>query len=100
MNLVREYVSCMDEISQIYDISRQKVEFLRKLREHYEVVQESYWGDGIHSLQDKDVLLTEQIDGAMRRIEKDNENLPRLVNDLKASLDVVIVSTPCIKYVS
>lgn len=90
----------MDEISQIYDISRQKIEFLGKLREHYKVVQESYWGDAAHSLHGKNVPLTEQIEGAMRRIEKDHENLPRLVNDLKASLDVVVVSDPSVQYVS
>lgn len=94
MNLVREYVSCMDEISQIYDISRQKIEFLVKLREHYTVVEESYSGGATQSLHGKNVLLTERIGGAIEKIEKDNENLPRLLNDLKASLDVVTISNP------
>ena len=31
MKLVREYVACMDELSQIYSISEQKIEYLRKL---------------------------------------------------------------------
>ena len=94
MNLVREYVSCMDEISQIYEISRQKIEFLRKLRDHYKIIQEFYWGDATQSLHGKDVLLTERIEGAIEKIEKDNENLPRLLSDLKASLDVVISQIP------
>ena len=99
MNLVREYVSCMDEISQIYDISRQKIEFLRKLRDHYrEVVPVS--GDATQNLHGKNILLTERIEGAIEKIEKDNKNLPRLLNDLKASLDVVIISNPSIQSVS
>lgn len=89
MNLVREYVSCMDEMSQIYDISRQKIEFLRKLHDFYKDFGELYWR-----------TLNEQINWAIMKIENDNKNLPLLVNDLKASLDVVIISSPYIQIVS
>ncbi len=92
MNLVREYVSCMDEISQIYDISVQKIEFLGKLREHCEVLERQNFNDASYSrLNQDDHLLTARIDGAVKQIKKDNENLPRLLNDLKASLDVVMI---------
>lgn len=84
MNLVREYVSCMDEMSQIHDISMQKIKFLGELREQY-------MGS---------VIMTEEIDGAIKQIRKDNESLPRLVNDLKSSLDVVTVSGPYIQSLS
>lgn len=84
----------MDEISQIYDISRQKIEFLWKLREHYRPIQDSYWGDATQSLHGKNILLTDRIEGAIKKIEQDNEKLPRLLNDLKASLDVVIIPPP------
>ena len=78
MNLVREYVTCMDELSQIHDFSIQKVEFLQKLMDVY--VKPNH---GIsHSMTDK-------IHEAMIKIRKDNENLPRLILDLKSSLDVV-----------
>ena len=80
----------MDEISQIYDISRQKLEFLGKLREHYKPVQEKPWSYPDQRQHDKKkVLLIDWITEAIEKIEKDNENLPRLLNDLKASLDVV-----------
>lgn len=67
----------MDEMSQIYEISIQKIDFLEKLRENYKVPE-----------------LNERIDWAVRKIKEDNENLPRLINDLKASLDVVSISSP------
>lgn len=89
MDLVREYVSCMDEMSQIHDFSKQKIEFLGRLREHEMDIQESFPNDAI-------LVLSERIDEAVIQIRKDNENLPRLVNDLKASLDVVNISSPYI----
>ena len=75
----------MDEISQIHEISMQKAESLRKLREYYKA--NARFGNVMDDL-------TERIDRAARQIEKDNENLPRLINDLKTSLDVVIFSSP------
>lgn len=79
----------MDEMSQIHEISIQKIEFLGKLREHCEVLQEAYHDEANHTQLSKDDLLTERIDGAVRQIKKDNENLPRLTRDLKTSLDVL-----------
>ena len=81
MNLVLEYASCMDELSRIHDLSMQKVEFLENLN--------SYKSD--------DPILDDEMNGKIRRaiakIRKDNENLPRLIVDLKSSLDVVINPT-------
>ena len=71
----------MDELSQIYDLSMQKVEFLKKLNFYnYDPAFDS--------------KMDEKIGRAIAKIRKDNENLPRLILDLKSSLDVVIDSHP------
>ncbi|KAF6228798.1 hypothetical protein HO173_011646 [Letharia columbiana] len=88
VNLVREYVSCMDEISQINEISMQKIEFLGKLREHCKSLKLARLHHILGSINEKS-LLVQRVDEAVKQIEKDNENLPRLINDLKTSLDVL-----------
>ncbi len=80
VNLVRDYVTCMDEISQIHEMSMQKIEFLEKLLNHYYSFDWIYYNSVAHL-----------IEGAITQIKKDNENLPRLISDLKSSMDVVIV---------
>ncbi len=92
VNLVRDYVTCMDEISQIHDISMQKIEFLRKLRDHYGICERDNDDSATYTrlYKDSDPLI-QRIEGAMIQIEKDNENLPRLISDLKSSMDVVII---------
>ena len=92
VNLVREYVTCMDEISQIHDISMQKVEFLGKLRDHYGICERDNDDSATYTrlYKDSDPLI-QRIEGAMIQIKKDNENLPRLISDLKSSMDVVII---------
>ena len=67
MNLVREYVSCMDELSQIHDLSMQKVDLLEKLVDPYSKGAPRTPGD-----------INDKINAAMIKIRKDNENLPRL----------------------
>lgn len=102
MNLVREYVSCMDEISQINEISMQKIEFLGKLREHCKSLKLARLHHILGSINEKS-LLVQRVDEAVKQIEKDNENLPRLINDLKTSLDVVtlpLLPSPYIQTVS
>lgn len=84
----------MDEMSQIHEISMQKIEFLFKLRETYNVDPK------FHGTTNEISLLQNQIEEAVRKIKKDNENFPRLINDLKASLDVVMIPSPCMKSVS
>lgn len=79
----------MDEMSQIHEISIQKIEFLGKLREHCEVLEKAYHDEATYTQLGKDDLLTERIDWAIKQIKKDNENLPRLTRDLKTSLDVL-----------
>lgn len=68
----------------------QKIEFLGKLREHCNVL----------GRLGQDDLLTTRIDAAIRQIKKDNDNLSRLISDLKGSLDVIMTSDLYIKSVS
>ena len=88
MNLVLEYVSCMDELSRIHDLSMQKVEFLENLN--------FYKSDDL-VFDDK---MSAKIRRAIVKIRKDNENLPRLILDLKSSLDVVFDSRPFRMHIS
>ena len=82
MNLVLEYISCMDEISQIHDLSMQKIEFLATL---------NFYMSDDSTFNSK---MNDKIHRAISKIREDNENLPRLIIDLKSSLDVVINSRP------
>ena len=84
----------MDEMSQIHEISVQKIEFLGELREHCKVLDIGLNAAHTRRPLDQQHFLTERVDEAVRQIKKDNENLPRLINDLKASLDVVIIASP------
>ena len=84
----------MDEISQIHEFSMQKVEFLEKLREHCNVLERASSGNATSSQHREDKLLNERIDEAIEWMKEGNKNLPQLVNDLKNSLDVVIISSP------
>ena len=73
-----------------------RFEYLGKLREHYDVLGD----DTLCGIQaDKIDFPTERIDGAVGQIKEDNENLPRLIKDLKASLDVLIMQSPYIQFV-
>ena len=90
VNLVSEYVSCMDEICQIHESSLQKIEFLGKLREHCETLEKSYYDEATYrQVLERGELLTERIDEAVSHIRKNSENFPSLINDLKSSLNVV-----------
>ena len=70
MNLVREYVSCMDEMSQIHEISMQKIEFIFKLRETYNVDLK------FHGTPNEIFLLQNQIEEAVRKIKKRQRKFP------------------------
>ncbi len=102
MNLVREYVACMDEISQIYSISERKVDFLERLRRDcgaLEEVSEQQEGPA----EDRNVLelprpsanartrelMIRRIDRAIHQIKANHEGLPGTLNDLRNSLNDV-----------
>ena len=95
VKLVKEFVHCMDEISQLYSISEQKIEYLNKLREDCETLEPpaprkiDVGTHGIHGTYDYRRDMIDRIDGAIKLIKSNHELMPRILGDLKGSLDVV-----------
>ena len=89
MKLVREYVACMDELSQIYSISEQKIEYLRKLKVDCEalVTEASNYKNEILESERRDMV--DRIDWAIKTLRSNHERIPSILGDLKSSLDVV-----------
>ncbi len=85
MNLVREYVACMDEISQIYSIYEQKLDFLDRLRKNCGLLEDEH---NVASAGQKKAMI-EQIDWAVNQLRSNHEGLPRTLHDLRNSLDDV-----------
>ena len=78
----------MNEISQIYEISEQKIVYLEELL--------NQWQSYTQQMIDINAMVPEKAEDMVRIIEatisyiRDNhKHLPRLLNDLKSSLDVV-----------
>ncbi|KAL8788395.1 MAG: hypothetical protein Q9195_007313 [Heterodermia aff. obscurata] len=88
VKLVREYVMCMNEISQILEISEQKTTYLKEVRNTWE-------SHKLQMIANKAIIperegdLDRIIVATIRYINDNHENLPRLLGDLKSSLDVV-----------
>lgn len=89
IDLVREYVACMNEVSQIQEISEQELERLQRLRE--------YWRDS-HSnaptSTSSDMVIDDRIAKRLVLIKRNRDNLARIQTDLKGSLDVVSLQHP------
>lgn len=84
MKLVREYIACMNEVSQIQEISEQKVERLEALAKS--------WNDFAQTSKLEKHFQASVGDSLEKRIywtKRKSDNLPRIMNDLKSSLDVV-----------
>ncbi len=79
----------MDEISQIYSISEQKIEYLNKLREDCEKLEPSASGKARALTESDRRDMIDRIDGAIKIIRSNHEMMPRILGDLKGSLDVV-----------
>ena len=102
MNLVREYVVCMDEMSQIYSIYEQKLEFLEKFRKDCEMFLEKEPNAATTGLTtslhegfgNTGKAMAEQIDWAIDLLRSNHEGLPRTLNDLRNSLDDVSSQVP------
>ena len=79
----------MDEISQLYSISEQKIEYLNKLREDCETLEPlaSRKADGARLMPRRHMI--DRIDEAIKLIKSNHELMPRILGDLKGSLDVV-----------
>lgn len=87
VKLVRQYAKCMNEISCVYDISEEKVyrlEELRKRRVEFEMGLTA----GVTMPNDQPKL-SERIEERIEMIKANHKHLPRLLKDLKGSLDVV-----------
>lgn len=91
VKLVFQYVFCMDEISQIHDLCEQRQEFLKRLasdcREMEMLVREP--GRIAASTGPKKEWVIQDLENAIEILQKPLDQLPRLLKDLKSSLDVV-----------
>lgn len=98
VNLVREYIACMDEVTQLHSIYEQKLDFLSKLRKDCEVIQNSSGPDTFGDQNQASTTgndcepsktMTEQVDWAVDQLKANHEGLPRTLTDLRNSLDDV-----------
>ena len=104
MNLVREYVACMDEVSQILSISERKIDFLERLKQDYAILEDSEQSDSLREYRDEHELprpstdmrshelIIRRIDNVIRHIRVNHEGLPGTLNDLRNSLDDVTMT--------
>ncbi|KAL8683968.1 MAG: hypothetical protein Q9224_006643, partial [Gallowayella concinna] len=90
IELVRGYATCMNEISYLHEASEQEVKNLKALSEYWSAIENQ-----THS-EPRDVViegkpersLSETLQQNINLIQSNNEALPRLLTDLKSSLDV------------
>ena len=86
---MKEFVDCMDEISQLCSISEQKIEYLNKLRGDCETLEPPA-PSKVHGLTESyRSEMIDRIDEAIKIIRSNHELMPRILSDLKGSLDVV-----------
>lgn len=79
----------MDEISQVYKIYEQKLEFLERLRKNRELLEQQPQAamTRIHKgLGNNSQTMTEQMDWAVDRLGSNHEGFSRALNDLRNSL--------------
>ena len=88
VNLVREYITCMNEIAHIFEISEQRVRFLEDIRDQWQSFEEQLLANDSMDPQRMGEV-GRSIDNAIKFICLTHKNLPRLQDDLKSSLDVV-----------
>ena len=84
VELVREHVKLIDEISKVQYLEERHMKLLEKLRD--ECTGTDFGDDDIH----RGILgrLMEQIDWASKKINEKTDKLPLYIRDLKSSLDV------------
>lgn len=78
MNLVRQYVSCMDEISQIQEMCKQKIDLLKDL---------AVDNEKMHSSNKQH--LAARLEGSIESIKIFNDTLLQSLTELRFSLQVV-----------
>ncbi|KAI4212909.1 MAG: hypothetical protein LQ351_004434 [Letrouitia transgressa] len=83
VELVRQYVTCMDEISQLIDSANQSLDFLERLREDCSRLDyQQVGGDGVSSLP--------RVESAIDTIKYSNQMMQRNLDELSSSLNVRI----------
>ena len=88
MKLVREYIACMNEVSQLLEISEQKVQRLENLAKSWEEFSQD-----LVLKENPEVVMTDMLRKRIYWTKRKSENLPRILNDLKGSMDVVSLPT-------
>ncbi|KAL8663042.1 MAG: hypothetical protein Q9202_004182 [Teloschistes flavicans] len=89
VDLVRKYVTCLDEISQIHDISHQHLRFLSNLMVDCQDI-ERYAADQGESLENKlEESATDRVSFAIRFLQETYDQVPLIEKDLRSSLDVI-----------
>ncbi|KAL8692000.1 MAG: hypothetical protein Q9218_002892 [Villophora microphyllina] len=94
VNLVRDYISCMDEMSQIQGIARRKIDFLERLRRDCENLKQytdpANRHPGLTGNADADAdtiqLIVKLIENAIASIRAEHAEFPEMLEDLKSSL--------------
>ncbi|KAL9578827.1 MAG: hypothetical protein Q9203_006951, partial [Teloschistes exilis] len=99
VNLVRDYISCLDELSQIQGVAKRKIDFLDRLR--WDIAsnpmnKNSRNLPNLTDLSNERVLAsadannmqitTKLIEDAIAYIQKEHAELPEMMEDLKSSL--------------
>lgn len=87
---MRDYVACIEEISQIISISNRKLDFLERLRQDcvaLDMDNDINIDDSAHEM-----TAVQRIDWATDLIKKNYSHMQRTRDDLKLSLDVVSYS--------
>ena len=88
MKLVREYIACMNEVSQVLEICEQKVQRLENLAKSWQEFKKK-----VVLEEDPEVVMTDLLRKRIYWTKRKSENLPRILNDLKGSMDVVSLPT-------
>ena len=88
----------MDEITQLYSIYEQKLDFLSKLRRDCEIIEKSTQppitaaqsqSSAGETASEPCKTMTEQVDWAVDQLTSNHNGLPRTLTDLRNSLDDV-----------
>ncbi|KAL9576842.1 MAG: hypothetical protein Q9212_006772 [Teloschistes hypoglaucus] len=95
VNLVRDYISCLDELSQVQVVAKRKIDFLDRLKwdcrnnhGNFDPTNPSRPDERVSASADVDTIqiAVELIDDAIIYIQKEHAELPEMMDDLKSSL--------------
>ena len=91
VDLVRQYIACMDEISLIHEAYEHKVVVLQKLLRQWEYFEQelALAKSTVLNPENPEISMSQQIQEAIDSMRRNKEKFPRMLTDLKSSLDVV-----------